>query len=137
MLAIQSRLDTLEREAGEGIALATVRAYQERRPAVIAELRDGVDRRDRQTTLTVARAFRMASQKLGARHIALMAQILANINPGRSSPVSRDIPAEVIQLVARHLSLDSRIITREASIVRDLGADSLDAVELIMGLEEA
>lgn len=44
--------------------------------------------------------------------------------------MTRDIAREVIELVARHLSIDAGSISAEARIVQDLGADSLDAVEL-------
>ncbi|MEG1255224.1 acyl carrier protein [Clostridium sp.] len=38
--------------------------------------------------------------------------------------------------IAEQLSIDEKEITMEASFVDDLGADSLDIVELIMALEE-
>ena len=42
----------------------------------------------------------------------------------------------VIDIVAEQLSVDKEKITRETSFVNDLGADSLDTVELVMELEE-
>lgn len=42
----------------------------------------------------------------------------------------------VQKVLVEQLSLDEADITLEASISDDLGADSLDAVELIMTLEE-
>lgn len=47
-----------------------------------------------------------------------------------------EIFSKVKELVARQLSIDEKEITREASFIEDLGADSLDTVELIMSLEE-
>ncbi|MBI3998120.1 MAG: acyl carrier protein [Armatimonadetes bacterium] len=38
--------------------------------------------------------------------------------------------------VAHQLGVDEETITRESSFVEDLGADSLDVVELVMALEE-
>jgi acyl carrier protein len=39
-------------------------------------------------------------------------------------------------IVAEQLGVDEAEITEEASFVDDLGADSLDTVELVMALEE-
>ncbi len=39
-------------------------------------------------------------------------------------------------IIAEQLGLDASEITMESSFVDDLGADSLDIVELIMALEE-
>jgi acyl carrier protein len=38
--------------------------------------------------------------------------------------------------VAHQLGVDEETITRDSSFVEDLGADSLDVVELVMALEE-
>ena len=40
-------------------------------------------------------------------------------------------------IIAEQFSLSENSVTMETSFVDDLGADSLDAVELIMALEEA
>jgi len=45
--------------------------------------------------------------------------------------------ARVRALLAEQLGLDESGITSEAHILEDLGADSLDVVELVMALEEA
>lgn len=42
----------------------------------------------------------------------------------------------VREMLAEQLSLDASKITAESKIVEDLGADSLDVVELLMTLEE-
>lgn len=42
----------------------------------------------------------------------------------------------VIEIVADQLGVEKEKITRETSFVNDLGADSLDTVELVMELEE-
>lgn len=44
---------------------------------------------------------------------------------------------EIKKVVAEQLGVAETEITREASFVDDLGADSLDTVELVMALEEA
>jgi acyl carrier protein len=43
---------------------------------------------------------------------------------------------KVRQIVAEQLGVDLEEVTEEASFVDDLGADSLDTVELVMALEE-
>lgn len=46
------------------------------------------------------------------------------------------VEERVIEIVAEQLSVDKEKITRDSSFVNDLGADSLDQVELVMELEE-
>jgi len=43
---------------------------------------------------------------------------------------------KVRAIVAKTLNVDEEKITLETNLVEDLGADSLDAVDLIMSLEE-
>ncbi|MDR1045945.1 MAG: acyl carrier protein [Candidatus Adiutrix sp.] len=50
--------------------------------------------------------------------------------------MSEEITARVIQVVADQLSVDAAEIRPESSFQDDLGADSLDLVELIMAMEE-
>jgi len=47
-----------------------------------------------------------------------------------------DIEAKVKELIVSQLGVDADKVTLEASFVDDLGADSLDVVELVMALEE-
>jgi acyl carrier protein len=46
------------------------------------------------------------------------------------------VEERVIDIVAEQLGVSKEQITRETSFVNDLGADSLDTVELVMELEE-
>jgi len=46
------------------------------------------------------------------------------------------IAERVKQIVAEQLGVDDDQVTNEASFMEDLGADSLDTVELVMALEE-
>ena len=48
----------------------------------------------------------------------------------------QEIFGKVKDLVSKQLSIDEKEITSDASFIEDLGADSLDTVELIMSLEE-
>jgi len=43
---------------------------------------------------------------------------------------------KIKEILAEQLDVDSDTITRETDLMSDLGADSLDLVELIMTLEE-
>ena len=47
-----------------------------------------------------------------------------------------DILERVRKIVIEHLDADPEKVTEKASFIDDLGADSLDLVELIMDLEE-
>ena len=47
-----------------------------------------------------------------------------------------EIADKVKKIVVEHLGVDEGKVTPEASFIDDLGADSLDTVELVMALEE-
>jgi acyl carrier protein len=47
-----------------------------------------------------------------------------------------DIAARVKKIVVEHLGVEDAKVTENASFVDDLGADSLDTVELVMAFEE-
>jgi len=47
-----------------------------------------------------------------------------------------DLEAKVKSIIAEQLGVEEAEVTDEASFVDDLGADSLDTVELVMALEE-
>jgi acyl carrier protein len=47
-----------------------------------------------------------------------------------------DIQAKVQEIIVQQLGVDAAKVTPEASFVDDLGADSLDVVELVMAFEE-
>ncbi len=48
-----------------------------------------------------------------------------------------DIADRVKQIVVEHLGVEESKVTADASFIDDLGADSLDTVELVMAFEEA
>jgi acyl carrier protein len=48
-----------------------------------------------------------------------------------------EVAAKIKQIVVEHLGVDEARVTPEASFIDDLGADSLDTVELVMAFEEA
>ena len=47
-----------------------------------------------------------------------------------------DIAERVKKIVVEHLGVDEDKVTENASFIDDLGADSLDTVELVMAFEE-
>ena len=47
-----------------------------------------------------------------------------------------DIEGDVKQIVVEHLGIEEYKVTPEAKFIDDLGADSLDTVELVMAFEE-
>ena len=47
-----------------------------------------------------------------------------------------DVALKVKKIIVEHLGVDEAKVTDEASFIDDLGADSLDTVELVMAFEE-
>ena len=47
-----------------------------------------------------------------------------------------DTAERVKKIVVEHLGVDADKVTEQASFIDDLGADSLDTVELVMAFEE-
>jgi acyl carrier protein len=47
-----------------------------------------------------------------------------------------EIKNRIVEIIANQLGIDQDDVTAEASVIDDLGADSLDVVELVMALEE-
>ena len=50
--------------------------------------------------------------------------------------MTKDVSNKVKKMVVDHLGVDESKVTEEASFIDDLGADSLDTVELVMAFEE-
>ncbi len=47
-----------------------------------------------------------------------------------------DVAERIKKIVVEHLEVDAEKVTESASFIDDLGADSLDNVELVMAFEE-
>ena len=47
-----------------------------------------------------------------------------------------EVKEKVKKIIVDHLGVDAAKVTDEASFIDDLGADSLDTVELVMAFEE-
>src|SRR5262249_9054617 len=76
---------------------------------------------DRRTSIWVRPDFRVAAKFSAARQEKLMAAV----------------DEKVKQIIIEQLGVDEAEVTPSASFVDDLGADSLDTVELVMAFEEA
>jgi len=50
--------------------------------------------------------------------------------------VEKSVERRVVEIIVEQLGVGEEEVTMEASFVDDLGADSLDLVELIMAMEE-
>ena len=50
--------------------------------------------------------------------------------------MTKDISNKVKKMVADHLGVEESKVVEEANFIDDLGADSLDTVELVMAFEE-
>ncbi len=64
-----------------------------------------------------------------------LSNIIKNLDKEYKS-MSADVLAKVQAVVSDKLDVDASKVTPEASFANDLGADSLDVVELVMALEE-
>ena len=48
----------------------------------------------------------------------------------------RDVAERIKKIIVEHLGVDKAKVTEDAIFIDDLGADSLEAVELVMAFEE-
>jgi acyl carrier protein len=69
------------------------------------------------------------------RRFAPPLTLRANIN-GKESTTMSETAERVKKIVVEHLGVEADKVTEEASFIDDLGADSLDIVELVMAFEE-
>ena len=56
--------------------------------------------------------------------------------PGKVGAMSQDIKERVVKVTVEQLGVKPEEVVDSASFQEDLGADSLDVVELVMALEE-
>ena len=50
--------------------------------------------------------------------------------------MTQNVSSKVKKMVADHLGVEETKVTEDSSFIDDLGADSLDTVELVMAFEE-
>jgi acyl carrier protein len=73
--------------------------------------------------------------ELGGRRGPLLSQSTRHSNK-RSKTDMSDTAERVKKIVVEHLNVDADKVVETASFIEDLGADSLDTVELVMAFEE-
>src|SRR4051812_26537646 len=62
---------------------------------------------------------------------------LSGFNPAGGALHMASVEEKVKQIIVEQLGVDEAEVTSNASFIDDLGADSLDTVELVMAFEEA
>ena len=62
---------------------------------------------------------------------------MARFAAPRAAITMDEVEDKVKSIIAEQLGVEAASVTPDASFTEDLGADSLDAVELIMAIEEA
>jgi acyl carrier protein len=75
-------------------------------------------------------------QILGESHRNSLSSNIINNLDQEYKIMSADVLAKVQEVVSEKLDVDADKVTPAASFANDLGADSLDVVELVMALEE-
>jgi len=68
----------------------------------------------------------------GVRQVAKIERVCVSTQGGKRMAVQEKVKS----IIAEQLGVKPEEVTPEASFVDDLGADSLDTVELVMALEE-
>jgi acyl carrier protein len=75
--------------------------------------------------------------RLPVAPLAIVAMIPAACGaPSAARPVDPQIVARVQHVISEHLGIPRDQVTRNAKLMADLGADSLDIVEIVMAIEE-
>jgi acyl carrier protein len=81
------------------------------------------------------RLFWPGARRRGASRQPLRPKNLAPFSLKDLNEMS-DVAERVKKIVVEHLGVDEAKVTENASFIDDLGADSLDTVELVMAFEE-
>jgi acyl carrier protein len=85
-------------------------------------------------------ARRLAPTPDGKRNRAPITRFNPQARRGRfqePTTMNSEIADKVKKIVVEHLGVEESKVTPESSFIDDLGADSLDTVELVMAFEEA
>jgi len=72
----------------------------------------------------------------GLHRLKKRTRIWAGTAEDKRGKIMSDIADRVKKIVVEHLGVEEDKITENASFIDDLGADSLDTVELVMAFEE-
>merc|ERR1719198_824514 len=88
--------------------------------------------------IAAASAFHApAASKLGMSAVVQRAAASPAVAPRAGTLVMEEGEDKVKAIIAEQLGVEASSVTPGSSFTEDLGADSLDAVELIMAIEEA
>jgi acyl carrier protein len=82
-----------------------------------------------------------AAEPTSVAHNQLLAQATSPADaasaPAWGAASVADVAAKVVMIISGHLGIDPASTVPAASLTDDLGADSLDTVELVIAFEEA
>jgi acyl carrier protein len=76
------------------------------------------------------------SRRLRPQNGATEVPLTISLRLQKDNPLMSTVEQQVKAIVAEQLGVKQEQVTNDASFVDDLGADSLDTVELVMALEE-
>jgi len=82
------------------------------------------------------RPQKTAAQTCYLEFCATLIQCRSFLKPKQGRGIKMSIEQRVKKIVAEQLGVNESEVKNESSFVNDLGADSLDTVELVMALEE-
>jgi acyl carrier protein len=82
------------------------------------------------------RLFWPGARRRGSREQPLRPHELSAFFHVKDLNEMSDVAERVKKIVVEHLGVDEGKVTENASFIDDLGADSLDTVELVMAFEE-
>merc|ERR1712168_1613115 len=80
---------------------------------------------------TLPKKFKMFKSR-GFVFLLLLVSVIYHATPSSAS----NIQERVIKVIVEQVGVDESEIKPESSLVDDLGADDLDVIELVMGIEE-
>ena len=91
---------------------------------------------------STAAAFAPTATNIGSSSFLMRAGSVSANNHQRATKTTLSVTMDEIEdkvksIIAEQLGVEAASVTPGASFTEDLGADSLDAVELIMAIEEA
>jgi acyl carrier protein len=92
--------------------------------------------RGRQITLPGVRTLWYITRSVGGPPVADRRRAKIGLGPLREDRTVPSVEERVIDIVCENLGVSKEQVTRSTSFQEDMGADSLDIVELVMELEE-
>jgi acyl carrier protein len=81
-------------------------------------------------------AFKIGKRREETVPALLGAATQTKANPDKGAKNMSSVADKVKEIVVQQLGVSAEQVTPEAKFIEDLGADSLDQVELVMALEE-